>query len=70
MELPICILQPVSLLEKLSDFLRHIHLLYEKEYEKWIDIDKSSFESQTEEDKIHLILRYFLSTISLFSRVL
>ena len=32
MELPISMLQPVSLLEKLSDFLRVIHLLYEKEY--------------------------------------
>ena len=32
MELPISMLQPVSLLENLSDFLRFIHLLYEKEY--------------------------------------
>lgn len=63
MNLPVCLIQPVSLLETLSSLLCPINLLY-------IDESVKKFDQLTEENRLSTILRYLLACVPLFPKVL
>ena len=68
MALPICMLEPISLLEVLSLSLNHIHLLYTEEYtiQSMITI---SFSTKNNKSRVYHIVQYILASFSLIPSV-